>query len=166
MTRYLLVGSNKFTRSDPLTFHMIVDAHVGKALFHDAILNTLRAGGKTVILVTHALHFISEVDYVYTLLNGRVAEHGTYSDLMASKKEFFRLLSEHGGNSKDLRVSEGEESEITREKESDTPQSRPTDSRKAGPTEMQDGALTTKEKRTTGSVSWRSKYHSFSICNL
>ena len=45
----------------------IVDAHVGKALFADAIVGALRNNGKTVILVTHALHFLSQCDYVYTL---------------------------------------------------------------------------------------------------
>ena len=44
-----------------------VDAHVGKALFADAIVGALRNNGKTVILVTHALHFLSQCDYVYTL---------------------------------------------------------------------------------------------------
>ena len=45
----------------------VVDAHVGKALFADAILGALRNQGKTVILVTHALHFLSQCDYIYTL---------------------------------------------------------------------------------------------------
>ena len=44
-----------------------VDAHVGKALFSDAIIGALRDRGKTVILVTHALHFMSQCDYIYTL---------------------------------------------------------------------------------------------------
>lgn len=45
---------------DPLS---AVDAHVGKALFNDAILG-LRSQGKTVLLVTHALHFLPMVDYI------------------------------------------------------------------------------------------------------
>ncbi len=45
----------------------IVDAHVGKALFADAIIGALRNKGKTVLLVTHALHFLSQCDYIYTL---------------------------------------------------------------------------------------------------
>lgn len=51
--------------------YFIVDAHVGKALFADAILGALRNQGKTVILVTHALHFLSQCDYVYTLAVSR-----------------------------------------------------------------------------------------------
>jgi ATP-binding cassette subfamily C (CFTR/MRP) protein 1 len=45
---------------DPLS---AVDAHVGQALFKNAILG-LRAQGKTVILVTHALHLLSQVDHI------------------------------------------------------------------------------------------------------
>ena len=44
-----------------------VDAHVGKALFANAIVGALRNQGKTVILVTHALHFMSQCDYIYTI---------------------------------------------------------------------------------------------------
>jgi ABC-type protease/lipase transport system fused ATPase/permease subunit len=36
---------------------------VGRALFENAIMG-LRARGKTVLLVTHALHFLPEVDYI------------------------------------------------------------------------------------------------------
>lgn len=45
---------------DPLS---AVDAHVGQALFDQAILG-LRERGKTVVLVTHALHYLSRVDYI------------------------------------------------------------------------------------------------------
>ena len=54
---------------DPLS---ALDAHVGKAVFE----NVLRANlsGKTRILVTHALHFLPQVDYILTIGNGRVVE--------------------------------------------------------------------------------------------
>lgn len=45
---------------DPLS---AVDAHVGRALFDHAIMG-LRDRGKTVILVTHALHFLPRVDHI------------------------------------------------------------------------------------------------------
>ena len=57
-----LIASSKPTQmfDDPLS---AVDAHVGKALFENAILG-LRARGTTVILVTHAIHFLPQVDYI------------------------------------------------------------------------------------------------------
>ncbi|KAJ3504976.1 hypothetical protein NLJ89_g7658 [Agrocybe chaxingu] len=78
-----------------------VDAHVGKALFRTAILGALRNQGKAVILVTHALHFLSYCDFIYTLHNGLIAEQGTYSELVEANGEFARLDREFGGNDTD-----------------------------------------------------------------
>ncbi|TDL20835.1 ABC protein [Rickenella mellea] len=88
---------------DPLS---AVDAHVGKALFTDAILGALRGKGKTVILVTHALHFLSQCDHIYTIVNGRIAEHGTYTELIQRGGEFARLDREFGGKQE---MEEGQE---------------------------------------------------------
>ncbi|KAG1888473.1 P-loop containing nucleoside triphosphate hydrolase protein, partial [Suillus fuscotomentosus] len=63
---------------DPLS---AVDANVGKSLFQDAIVGALRNRGVTVILVTHVIHFLSQVDYIYTL-NGVFMVSGTYEDLV------------------------------------------------------------------------------------
>ncbi|ELU37127.1 ATP-binding cassette transporter protein YOR1 [Rhizoctonia solani AG-1 IA] len=125
-----------FLLDDPLS---AVDAHVGHALFHNAILNNLKARGKTVLLVTHALHFLPAVDHVYTLerffstapldpgdfskradlsedqitLNrgsptptlsvsgpsvesGRIAEQGTYEQLLRSGGAFAKLVEDFG----------------------------------------------------------------------
>ncbi|KAJ7852231.1 P-loop containing nucleoside triphosphate hydrolase protein [Mycena leptocephala] len=59
-----------------------VDAKVGKALFRSAIQG-LVAQGKTILLVTHALHFLTQCDYIYTLDHGRIAKAGTYPELIA-----------------------------------------------------------------------------------
>ncbi|KAJ7831040.1 hypothetical protein B0H13DRAFT_2432174 [Mycena leptocephala] len=50
-----------------------LDANVSKALFHSAIQG-LVAQGKTVLLVMHALHFLAQCDYIYTLDGRRIAE--------------------------------------------------------------------------------------------
>lgn len=123
----------------------IVDAHVGKALFHNAILGNLRARGKTVILVTHALHFVSEVDYIYTFKDGRIAEHGTYNDLMAHQKEFYHLLSEHVGAASKDDKEESDETEGMTAKQNQ---------KAAGKAKTSGEALITQEKRSTGGVSW------------
>jgi ATP-binding cassette subfamily C (CFTR/MRP) protein 1 len=48
--------------------------------------------------VTHALHFLSYCDYIYTLRDGYVAEQGTYHQLIAANGEFARLDKEFGGS--------------------------------------------------------------------
>ncbi|CAE6443036.1 unnamed protein product, partial [Rhizoctonia solani] len=53
-----------FLLDDPLS---AVDVHVSHALFRNAILGNLKARGKTVILVTHAIHLLPEVDHVYVI---------------------------------------------------------------------------------------------------
>lgn len=71
--------------------------------------NVLKNGtaGKTRILVTHALHFLPEVDYIYTLANGMIAERGTFDALMAGNGPFCKFIEEFGSrednNSKNTR---------------------------------------------------------------
>ncbi|KIJ66694.1 hypothetical protein HYDPIDRAFT_149564 [Hydnomerulius pinastri MD-312] len=83
---------------DPLS---AVDAHVGKSLFEDAIVGALRNRGITVILVTHAIHFLSQVDYIYTMYNGVISESGTYDELVANDGVFAKLDRDYGGQNKD-----------------------------------------------------------------
>jgi len=52
--------------------------------------------GRTKILVTHALHFLPQVDYIYTIADGRMMERGTYAELMANDGVFSEFLKEFG----------------------------------------------------------------------
>ncbi|KAJ7878238.1 P-loop containing nucleoside triphosphate hydrolase protein, partial [Mycena leptocephala] len=78
IARTLYYGADVVIFDDPLS---AVDANVGKALFRSAIQG-LVAQGKTVLLVTHALYFLAQCDYMYTLDGGRIAEAGTYPELI------------------------------------------------------------------------------------
>ncbi|KAJ7510445.1 putative ATP-binding cassette transporter protein YOR1 [Mycena galericulata] len=78
---------------DPLS---ALDAHVGKNVFHNVLQNTL--SGKTRILVTHALHFLPHVDYIMTVADGRIAERGTYAELIQKDGEFAKFVAEFGSN--------------------------------------------------------------------
>ena len=138
-----------------------VDAHVGKALFADAIIGALKNSGKTIILVTHALHFLDRCDYIYTLRNGRVAEQGTYGELVERQGEFARLVKEFGGKAE--KEEEEEEEAIEQVPTSSgnaalrQAKQKASDAIKSGTgTGKLEGRLIRAEKRTTGSVSWRS----------
>lgn len=61
---------------DPLS---AVDTHVGKQLFEDCIRGFLKQ--MCVILVTHQLQFLTNVDNVMVLENGRVMAEGSYREL-------------------------------------------------------------------------------------
>ncbi|KAF8199630.1 ATP-binding cassette transporter YOR1 [Pholiota molesta] len=61
---------------DPLS---ALDAHVGKAVFQNVLQDSL--SGKT-------------LDYIYVIVNGSIAEQGTYHDLMARGGEFSAFITE------------------------------------------------------------------------
>ncbi|KAG2017864.1 ATP-binding cassette transporter [Coprinopsis cinerea AmutBmut pab1-1] len=134
---------------DPLS---ALDAHVGKAVFQNVLQNSL--SGKTRILVTHALHFLPQVDYIYVIADGRIVEHGTYSDLMAHGKDFSKFITEFGTNEEEKEEEERlmEEEAVERaveDKEGDS-QKEPIKGRKSqpGPGLMQE------EERNTGAIAW------------
>jgi ATP-binding cassette, subfamily C (CFTR/MRP), member 1 len=134
-----------------------VDAHVGKSLFNDAIIGHLRGQGKTVLLVTHALHFVADVDYIYTLKDGRMDEQGTYAELMERGGEFAKLLNEHvGAKDKDKGIEDDDAAdEDARDKRDEKPKESGVTgvyAREGG--EKENEGMMRKEKRTTGSLDW------------
>lgn len=138
-----------------------VDAHVGRALFTNAFLGALRGRGKTVILVTHALYFLPEVDYIYALRDGHVAEHGTYDDLLARNGEFARLDREFGGQGRAQKTEEDEE-EAIEAAPSNAPKSldvahvrSKVEKNRSHVKNKLEGRLMVAEKRETGSVPWK-----------
>jgi ATP-binding cassette subfamily B protein len=48
-------------------------------------------GNKIVILITHRLYNLKLADAIYVMENGRVAEHGTFDELLAAKGPFARI---------------------------------------------------------------------------
>ncbi|CCM01415.1 uncharacterized protein FIBRA_03466 [Fibroporia radiculosa] len=157
IARALYYNADVVIFDDPLS---AVDAHVGKALFADAILGALRGRGKTIILVTHALHFLSQCDYIYTMKNGRIEEQGTFNELVDNGCEFSRLIKEFGGTT-------SQEEEAIEEQAADTPKGQSVTAinetriklesakRAVAGTGKLEGRLIVPEKRMTGSVSWR-----------
>ncbi|KAG6850713.1 hypothetical protein H0H93_009871 [Arthromyces matolae] len=121
---------------DPLS---ALDAHVGKAVFQNVLQNS--STGKTRVLVTHALHFLPQVDYIYTVADGRIGEHGTYSDLMNKGGEFSRFVNEFGSKDEEKKEKNDTEEEAT-EVKADS-------SKKATP----GAALMQAEERNTGAIS-------------
>ncbi|PWN53455.1 putative YOR1-ABC transporter [Violaceomyces palustris] len=150
IARALYYNAEIYCFDDPLS---AVDAHVGKALFYNAIMG-LRKRNRTVLLVTHALHFLPDVDRIITLEDGKIVEQGTYPELLAAKGAFSRLVDEFGGEKEEK--EEGKEGE---EKEEDKTSAAALDARDLKREAMTDskgvksGALIKAEERNTGSVS-------------
>ena len=74
---------------DPLS---AVDAHVAGHLFKNVVKGLLK--DKTVVLVTHHLHVLHEVDHIITMTNGEAVEQGSYDELMANQGAFSKLIEE------------------------------------------------------------------------
>ncbi|KAJ3003550.1 hypothetical protein HKX48_001706 [Thoreauomyces humboldtii] len=69
-----------FLLDDPIS---ALDAHVGQEIFLDCIKDGLK--GKTRVLVTHHLHTLPDVDHIVVLDHGRVAEQGSFKELIGSQ---------------------------------------------------------------------------------
>lgn len=97
-----------------------LDAHVGKEVFEKGILQSKRYGDgedSTCILVTHSLSLLPRADIVFYLDEGRIAEQGTYTDLMQKQDGYLaKLVHQHGAKNE----SRSElESDLTSEESSD-----------------------------------------------
>ncbi|KAF8530144.1 ABC protein [Hysterangium stoloniferum] len=155
IARALYHDSDIVIFDDPLS---AVDAHVGKALFANAILGSLKAQGKTVILVTHALHFLPKVDFVYTVVNGGIAEQGPYDVLVNNDGPFAKLVTEFGLGDEGLEETENPKKDL-KEREPVPISERVAKEKVTYETLAQEGSgrlegrLMRAEKRTVGSVS-------------
>ncbi|TKY64388.1 ABC transporter C family member 8 [Spatholobus suberectus] len=70
-----------------------VDAHTAAILFNDCVMTTLRE--KTVILVTHQVEFLSEVDTILVMGGGKITQSGNYENLLTAGTAFEQLVSAH-----------------------------------------------------------------------
>ena len=86
------------------------------------------------------------MDYIYVISDGRVAEHGTYAELMSTENgEFARFMNEFGGKGEEEKKKEDISEEETKgESENDA-------KKNAG----QGSALMQAEERNTGAIPWK-----------
>ncbi|KAL7751433.1 hypothetical protein RI367_003293 [Sorochytrium milnesiophthora] len=78
-----------------------VDAHVDKHIFSALFGPSGLLRSKTVVLVTHGVHHLSHCDRVVALKDGRVAEEGTFADLMAADSVVRALVEEFTSDASD-----------------------------------------------------------------
>ncbi|KAL6650385.1 hypothetical protein ACP70R_009310 [Stipagrostis hirtigluma subsp. patula] len=82
-----------------------VDAHTGSNIFKTAngnqkdgtILDCLRGTlkGKTIILVTHQVDFLHNVDNIFVMRDGTIAQAGKYDELLEAGSDFAALVAAH-----------------------------------------------------------------------
>uniref|UniRef100_A0A5B6ZCK4 ABC-type xenobiotic transporter n=1 Tax=Davidia involucrata TaxID=16924 RepID=A0A5B6ZCK4_DAVIN len=153
MARAVYSNSDVYIFDDPLS---ALDAHVGRQVFEKCIKEELR--GKTRVLVTNQLHFLSQVDRIILVHEGMVKEEGTFEDL-SNNGILFPKLMENAGKMEEY-VEEKEDVENIDHKTSKpvangmtnelTKDASHTNKRKEGKS-----VLIKQEERETGVVSWK-----------
>ncbi|KAI8524589.1 hypothetical protein RHMOL_Rhmol13G0160700 [Rhododendron molle] len=91
MARAVYSNSDVYIFDDPLS---ALDAHVGRQVFEKCIKEELR--GKTRVLVTNQLHFLSQVDRIIVVHEGMVKEDGTF-EYLSNNGALFQKLMENAG---------------------------------------------------------------------
>ncbi|XP_060872041.1 ATP-binding cassette subfamily C member 4-like isoform X2 [Metopolophium dirhodum] len=87
LARAVYKQADIYLLDDPLS---AVDVRVGKHLFEKCILDYLKA--KTCILITHQAQYLSYVDQIVLMDNGKIVTEGSYKTLKASSFDFTNLL--------------------------------------------------------------------------
>ncbi|XP_030477035.1 ABC transporter C family member 8-like [Syzygium oleosum] len=70
-----------------------VDAHTAAILFNDCVMGVLE--NKMVILVTHQVEFLSDMDRILLMEEGRVTQSGSYQELLTAGTAFEQLVNAH-----------------------------------------------------------------------
>ncbi|KAL3827829.1 hypothetical protein ACJIZ3_016631 [Penstemon smallii] len=70
-----------------------VDAHTGSDIFKECIRGALR--DKTIVLVTHQVDFLHNVDQILVMREGMIVQSGKYNTLMGSGLDFKALVNAH-----------------------------------------------------------------------
>jgi ATP-binding cassette subfamily C (CFTR/MRP) protein 1 len=70
-----------------------VDAHTGTQLFEECIMGILKK--KTILYVTHQVEFLPAADLILVMQNGRIAQSGTFQELMKQNIGFELLVGAH-----------------------------------------------------------------------
>ncbi|EOA26457.1 hypothetical protein CARUB_v10022504mg [Capsella rubella] len=70
-----------------------VDAHTGSDIFKNCVRGALK--GKTILLVTHQVDFLHNVDCILVMREGKIVESGRYDELVNSGLDFGELVAAH-----------------------------------------------------------------------
>ncbi|KAL3511701.1 hypothetical protein ACH5RR_024418 [Cinchona calisaya] len=90
LARAVYSDADIYLLDDPFS---AVDAHTAAALFNDCVMSAL--ANKTVVLVTHQIEFLSEVDHILVMEGGQATQSGSYEELLTAGTAFEKLVDAH-----------------------------------------------------------------------
>ncbi|KAK6283230.1 hypothetical protein POUND7_017055 [Theobroma cacao] len=153
MARAVYSNSDVYIFDDPLS---ALDAHVARQVFDKCVKGELR--GKTRVLVTNQLHFLSQVDRIILVHEGMVKEEGTFEDL-SNNGVLFQKLMENAGKMEEY--EEEKENNHTVDQQDFKPVANgvandmPKNASQAKKSKEGKSVLIKQEERETGVVSWK-----------
>ncbi|CAB4302935.1 unnamed protein product [Prunus armeniaca] len=90
LARAVYSDADIYLLDDPFS---AVDAHTAAILFHDCVMGALAK--KTVILVTHQVEYLPEVDNILVMQGGQITQSGSYESLLTAGTAFEQLVNAH-----------------------------------------------------------------------
>ncbi|MFS7909521.1 putative ABC-type xenobiotic transporter [Helianthus anomalus] len=123
-------------------------------LFQDCVMTCLK--GKTVILVTHQVEFLSSVDKILVMQDGQVTQTGNYEDLLTEGTAFEKLVNAHKDSITNLDTSSSESKSKSKLHNTDNKNWQSEKNSKENIlTEGLGVQLTEEEEKETGNVGWK-----------
>ncbi|MCO5609705.1 hypothetical protein L7F22_063937 [Adiantum nelumboides] len=156
IARAVYANADVYIFDDPLS---ALDAHVARQVFETCVHDELRQ--KTRVLVTNQLHFLSQVDEIIVVHEGRIKEHGSYEDLMESGVLFKQLMEKAGKMEEGTEASTMNKVDEVGVLDGSMPKEDGTASK--DPSKKEEKSILIKqEERETGVISWKvlSRYKS------
>uniref|UniRef100_A0A8C2TYB0 ABC-type glutathione-S-conjugate transporter n=1 Tax=Coturnix japonica TaxID=93934 RepID=A0A8C2TYB0_COTJA len=115
LARAVYQRSSIYLLDDPLS---AVDAHVGQHIFEHVLGPNGLLKDKTRVLVTHMISVLHQVDNIVVLVNGMIAEIGSYQELSQRNGAFAEFLQSH--NTAEEKACSGFPGKSAQHKESNT----------------------------------------------
>ena len=156
IARAVYAAADVYLMDDPLS---AVDNHVGHALFDQVLSHDGALRNATRVLATNALHFLPKADRVVVIEDGRVAEMGTYDELMSKGLNFASLMAAHGieneeeGEREQGKLKRGPSVDLKRGPSMDGKRAPSVDGKPAAPAPApKKGEMGAEEERAVGNV--------------
>lgn len=97
LARAVYSDSDIYLLDDPLSS---VDEETGQELFENCIINHL--SNKCVILVTHRVQLLKDVEKIIVMNNGRIIERGSYNDINEKSESSYEVDNSSFTNFRDM----------------------------------------------------------------
>ncbi|KAI8908383.1 P-loop containing nucleoside triphosphate hydrolase protein [Gorgonomyces haynaldii] len=110
LARAMYQDRDIYLLDDPIS---ALDAQVGRQVFDNAIKGYLK--DKTVILVTHQLHLLPEMDHIVVLDHGSIGEQGTFEELINKKGILQDMMKNYSIDDDEQMKAKTEKKEETKE---------------------------------------------------